>query len=352
MIENNSHFDSTELLSVDDLLQSLLDKIDSDFLHTETLEFINQFQLSQNIKSSSNLFFDLNHLDQNKDINEYLRIVNENMLNQSKKYFLGLVKTIEDIKKSSVFIKTPILKYLYIAHLFIFKRFLPKVFIFKKIPFIKSLRICSQAEIMGRLHYSGFRILQFEKLENNNLHFFLVTRDAEPKKEKIQEGLFIYLNRIGKDGKLFKVFKIRTMHPYSEFIHQYLIQNNGFDGKGKIKNDFRTSGWGKFLRRTWIDELPQLINVLKGDMKIFGIRPVSESYFNTLDQAYKKERIKFKPGCIPPYLVLSENSSKNEVLNSEKEYMKKCIENETFWLDLKYTFISVYNILFKGRRSL
>lgn len=351
-MKNNSLFDSTEFLSVDDLLQSLLDKIDSDFLHSETLEFINQFQLSQNIKSSSNLFFDLKHLDQNKEINEYLRIVNLNMLNQSKKYYLGLVKTVEDIKKSSIFIKTPILKYLFIAYLFIFKRFLPKVLFLKGIAFVKSFRIYSQAEIMGRLHYSGFRILQFEKLENNNLHFFLVARDSEPKTEKIQEGLFIYLNRIGKDGKLFKVFKIRTMHPYSEFIHQYLIQNNGFDSKGKIKNDFRTSGWGKFLRRTWLDELPQLINVLKGEMKIFGIRPVSESYFNTLDEEYKKERINFKPGCIPPYLVFSKNSSKNEVLQSEKEYMKIYIENETFWLDLKYTLISVYNILFKGRRSL
>ncbi|MFY7943456.1 MAG: sugar transferase [Crocinitomicaceae bacterium] len=350
-MNQNIEVDPINLISVDDLLLNLLNKIEDDYLRDDIEDFIVQLKQSQNFKSKSDLYFDLQHLDQNKEINDYLRIVNKNMSNQSKKYYLGLVKTVEDIKKSSVFIKTPILKYLFIVHLFFFRRFLPKVFFLKRIPFIKSFRIYSQAEIMGRLHYSGFRILQFEKLENN-LHFFLVTRDTEPKKEKIQEGLFIYLNRIGKDGKLFKVFKIRTMHPYSEFIHQYLIQTNGFDGKGKIKNDFRTSGWGKFLRRTWLDELPQLINVLKGDMKIFGIRPVSESYFNTLDEEYKKERIKFKPGCIPPYLVFSENSSKNEVLNSEKEYMKKCIENETFWLDLKYTAISIYNILFKGRRSL
>ncbi len=336
---------------VDDILQNLINKIEEDLLSPDIQEFINKLKQSQNFKSNSDLYFDLKRLDQNLDINAHLKAINENMSGQSKKYYLGLVKTVDDLKKSSPFLKIPLLKYLFIFHLFFFRRFIPKIFFLKSISFIRAIRIYSQAEIMGRLHYSGFKILQFEKLENN-LHFFLVRKESIPRIQRIQEGLFISLTRIGQNGKRFKVFKIRTMHPYSEFIHEYLIEQNGFDRKGKIKNDFRTSGWGKFLRRTWLDELPQLFNVFKGDMKIFGIRPVSESYFNTLDEDYRKERVKFKPGCIPPYLVFSENSSKNEVLNSEKEYMEKCAENETFWLDLKYTIISVYNILFKGRRSL
>ena len=73
------------------------------------------------------------------------------------------------------------------------------------------------------------------------------------------------MNRVGKKGKIIGVYKFRTMHPYSEFIHDYIIKTNGYNAKGKIKDDFRTSRWGKIMRKYWIDEIPQLYNVLKGE---------------------------------------------------------------------------------------
>ena len=76
-------------------------------------------------------------------------------------------------------------------------------------------------------------------------------------------GLLIKLRRVGKNGKLFDVYKIRTMHPYSEFLQDYIYEMNDLDEGGKIKNDIRMTKWGMFFRKYWIDELPMFINYFK-----------------------------------------------------------------------------------------
>ena len=103
-----------------------------------------------------------------------------------------------------------------------------------------------------------------------------------PKKKKYLKVLFLLKKRVGKNGKSIHVYKLRTMHPYSEYIHQYMLNTHGFSSKGKIQNDFRMTRWAKIFRKYWLDEIPQLFNLLKGDMKIVGFRPVSESYFEIL----------------------------------------------------------------------
>lgn len=342
--------ETLDSLSVDYLLEQLISKVDSEGIKLNISEFVSNFKKALNLSSNSEIYIELKSLDTNTNINKHLQKVNKEMLHESKKYYLGLVKTTEDIKKSSIFFKVPFLRLIFFSYLFFFRRFIPKISIIKRLTFIQAMRIYSQAEIMGRLHYCGFKIMQFDRL-NNNLHYFLVTRENIPNKNKVQEGLLIKLNRIGKSGKKISVYKFRTMHPYSEFIHEYMIKHYGFNEKGKVKNDFRTSGWGMFLRRTWLDEIPQAINVFKGDMKIFGVRPVSESYFQTLDPEFQSIRIEQMPGCIPPYLVFSKDSTKEQVVESEKIYLNKCKSNKTFWIDLKYTTIAIQNILIKGRRS-
>ncbi len=58
------------------------------------------------------------------------------------------------------------------------------------------------------------------------------------------------------------------MHPYSEYLQEYILERNGLDKGGKFKGDFRITGWGKILRRYWLDELLMIINLFKGDLKI------------------------------------------------------------------------------------
>lgn len=102
--------------------------------------------------------------------------------------------------------------------------------------------------------------------------------------------------RIGKNGKPFKFYKFRTMVPNAENMLESLLDKNEIDGPAfKIKNDPRITRFGHFLRRPSIDELPQLINVLKGDMSLVGPRPPlpREVALYTVEQ---KERLSVTPG--------------------------------------------------------
>lgn len=80
--------------------------------------------------------------------------------------------------------------------------------------------------------------------------------------------------RIGKNGRTFNFYKFRSMVPHAEEMLNTLLAKNEMDGPAfKIKNDPRITRFGRFIRRTSIDELPQLWNVLKGDMSLVGPRP-------------------------------------------------------------------------------
>ena len=140
------------------------------------------------------------------------------------------------------------------------------------------------------------------------------------------------------------------MHPYAEYLQKFIIEKNGYADSGKPKDDFRLTPWGRFLRKFWLDELPQLLNVLKGDLKLVGVRPVSKFYFDELPQEIKQLRKKHKPGCIPPYVALDKSGAVEEVLAAEKEYLL-AKEQHPYTTDMRYFFKAIYNIIFKGKRS-
>ncbi|MCF6224519.1 MAG: sugar transferase [Flavobacteriaceae bacterium] len=156
--------------------------------------------------------------------------------------------------------------------------------------------------------------------------------------------------RLGENGRIIKVYKLRTMHPYSEYLQDYVLKANGYAETGKPAEDFRIPTWGKFMRKCWLDELPQLINVLKGDMKLVGIRPVSERYFQDIPKEMQKLRLTQKPGCIPPYVALNRKGNVMSVLQAEKDYLEEKINNPYF-TDAKYFFTAIFNIIFRHKRS-
>ena len=131
----------------------------------------------------------------------------------------------------------------------------------------------------------------------------------------------IKLKRIGQYGTTINVYKLRTMHSYSEYLQDYIYKNNNIYNGGKFKNDFRISSAGRIIRKLWIDELPMLLNLLKGEVKIFGVRPLSQQYYNLYTEELKKERIKYKPGLIPPYYV-DLPKDLDEIMASEMKYLK------------------------------
>ena len=139
------------------------------------------------------------------------------------------------------------------------------------------------------------------------------------------------------------------MHPYSEFLQKDIFEENELDVKGKFKNDFRITSWGKVMRKFWIDELPQIYDWIQGRLNFVGVRAISEHYFSLYPKSHQKFRIKFKPGIIPPYYAdLPETL--DEIVQSERKYLLQK-EKSPLKTDFKYAFIAFYNIIFRGARS-
>nr|WP_280959768.1 sugar transferase [Anaerophaga thermohalophila] len=154
------------------------------------------------------------------------------------------------------------------------------------------------------------------------------------------------MERVGRHGKIIKVYKLRTMHPFAEFLQDYITKLNGYNKTGKPANDFRIASWGKFYRKYWLDELPQLLNVLKGELNIVGVRPLSRTRFNELPEDVRKIRVRFKPGCIPPYVALLMPDADGNI-EAERIYLSEKVKRPLS-TDFKYFFLAVYNI-FSGK---
>jgi lipopolysaccharide/colanic/teichoic acid biosynthesis glycosyltransferase len=290
-----------------------------------------------------------NKLDKNlelyRDINSLLNSLENNSIE-----LRGRVVTLEDWKKKRILRKIPVIGIFFSMLEFIFLRFLPKVYVFKSFYILigfNSNKYLSKAEILGRFIYNGFEIISFT--QETGFHSFCLRRISVGYSNKVPTGFIISLDRLGYNGKKIKVFKIRTMHAYSEYIHKYMIVNHGFNSKGKIQNDFRITKWGRVLRKFWIDEIPQLFNIIRGDLKIVGIRPVGEAYFDQLPSELKNKRLNFKPGCIPPYISLNMQSSVEEVLKADEIYMNEYSKNK--FVDFRYFFLAIYCIIVKRKRS-
>lgn len=234
---------------------------------------------------------------------------------------------------------------------FVINRIIPRIPYLEKLYYNLTngkFHSISKSEAMGRLVYCGFEIIDVRVIRG--LTYFVAVKIKEP--STIPNPSYypiIRLQRIGKDGKLIGVYKFRTMHPYSEYLQDYFVKRHGYNDKGKPANDFRVTRWGIFMRKLWLDEMPQLINVLKGEMKLVGIRPLSKVRFDVFPEDLKKERIKLKPGCFPPYVALIMPDSIQNI-EAERIYINDLSRHPHF-TDIRYLWKSVINILFNKIRS-
>lgn len=134
--------------------------------------------------------------------------------------------------------------------------------------------------------------------------------------------------RIGKDGKLFEIYKFRTMVPDAdkklfELLDKDEKAREEYKVNKKLKNDPRITKVGNFLRKTSIDELPQLINVLKGDMSLVGPRPYLPREIDDMG-SYYDTIIESKPGITGLWQVSGRsNTTFEERLHFDKEYNEK-----------------------------
>ena len=247
----------------------------------------------------------------------------------------------------------PVLNYIIYTIDFLFRRVAPKIKLTRKFYFLFSRgknRVMSKTETLGRLYSCGFEVIEEKSI--GHLLFWKAKKIKEPAFDYDPTyGILIRLKRIGKNGKIFNVYKFRTMHAYSEYVQAYVYDNNSLDDSGKFKDDYRVTTVGKFLRKFWLDELPMLINVVKGDMKLVGVRPLSNHFFNLYKPELREMRIKFKPGLVPPYYAQHPTpKSLEEVQANEIQYLVEYIHHP-FLTDLKYFFRAMHNIFIKKARS-
>lgn len=200
----------------------------------------------------------------------------------------------------------------------------------------------------GYFAYHGFKILDYLELSTKSIVNIIKNKNVSSALD-IKYSIFIRLPRTGKNGERIFVYKIRTMQPYSEYIQDYIIEQNGLNDDGTIRYDFRITKVGKILRKYWIDELPMLFNWLKGDLKLMGVRPLSDTMLREYPKEFVVERNRYKPGLIPPYYIDNPDTFEG-LIESEKRYIEKYAKSGLA-TDTKYFFMFLNRIFFKGVRS-
>jgi lipopolysaccharide/colanic/teichoic acid biosynthesis glycosyltransferase len=163
--------------------------------------------------------------------------------------------------------------------------------------------------------------------------------------------IFYRGERVGKDGELFRMYKFRTM----------VVEADRMGPAVTYKEDPRVTNAGKFLRRTKLDELPQLINVLKGEMSLVGPRPEDPSYVAHYI-AEQRQVLRVKPGVTgPTQLEYRNEASILEGQTADEEYLNQImpakleldlhyVRNRSLALDLKILWQTATTLLFRERR--
>jgi lipopolysaccharide/colanic/teichoic acid biosynthesis glycosyltransferase len=350
---SRTKFDSLEELIVNESSEKVLELIKKhvDIIDeaTHIASTTTVFNINKLPETKLKSIVNLKRINDIRRINKFFEAVNARLPLGGK--FVSSVETYSN-RKARILKKSfyPLNWVHYTIDVF-FKRVVPKIPVLKKFYFIITRghnRVLSKAETFGRLYSCGFEIVH-EQFVNDRL-YFVVKKTGKPAFDMTPTyGPLIRLKRHGKDGKLFNVYKLRTMHAYSEYLQDYVFRMNDLQQGGKFANDFRITTEGKLFRKFWLDELPMFINLLKRQMKLVGVRPLSSQYYNLYTEELKAMRIQHKPGLIPPFYA-DMPETLEEIMASEMRYLKQ-YEKEPLVTDIKYLFKAFYNIFFRKARS-
>ena len=147
-------------------------------------------------------------------------------------------------------------------------------------------------------------------------------------------GAFFTQDRPGKDGRIFRVIKFKTM-------------TDERDAEGNLLPDAqRLTKVGRFVRSTSVDELPQLINILKGNMSLIGPRPLTPAYLLVFDE-FQRRRMELRPGISGWAQVHGRQNCK---LSQKFDYDVWYVDHCTLWLDIRIIFMTIGNVL--GRKDI
>jgi exopolysaccharide production protein ExoY len=154
--------------------------------------------------------------------------------------------------------------------------------------------------------------------------------------------------RVGRGGRLFSCFKFRTMYQDADARLQPLLASDPalmqeWQKFFKLKADPRITPIGRILRKTSLDELPQILNVLKGEMSVVGPRPLTEYEVDYYLKEKAQTILSLRPGLTSLWIVQGRNRlSLKQRIDLEEQYVK----NRSFWMDIKLIFMTAYAMIF------
>ncbi len=207
----------------------------------------------------------------------------------------------------------------------------------------------SRTEAIGTAIHIGFEVIK-EEFKHPNLYLDLKKVASPGTLTEIRHAhdLIFRQPRVGKSGKIIQVLKIRTMYPMAHKAYEYFLAHAAVGAYGKPTDDYRVTKLGKFLRQFFIDEIPQLINILRGEMKIVGL-PLDEAFFKSLPQSLQQERLKHLPALMAA-IYADRPQSLEARFTSEMKYLHSYSKNPLL-TDIKYFFKILWSILFRGQRG-
>lgn len=328
-----------------DFIKTHIDKRSPD---TEYLNSTTRFNVLK-IQYISKNIVNLAPLNKIGKLNKFIESVSVKL--EFSGYFISCAIT-NSTRKEQILKRYPlIINHIVYLHYYLYHRVIPKLHYLKRFYFLFNRHInrsLSNAEVLGRHYSCGFEYVDHKLI--GNYTWYVMKKTSYPLMVfNPTYGPLIRLKRVGKNGKIIDVYKLRTMHPYSEFIQEFVYDRYDLDEGGKFKDDFRITTLGKICRKFWIDELPMFINLLKGEMKLVGVRPLSRQYYSLYPEEIQQLRIKFKPGLLPPYYADLPKSF-DEIVASEKKYLERYQKNH-FSTDFIYFILILKNIFFKKARS-
>lgn len=350
-IQNQRYRETILEESGDQVLEHLEENVDLDSPETLVISTTTRFNILNLPDNHFQTIVNLKRINDVQFINKLFEAVNVKL--KTGGVFINCVETLCLRKKRILRNYPPLFNRLaYFVDSFI-HRVLPKIPLTKKLYFMLlsgKNRVLSLAEILGRLYSCGFEVEERKVIDG--MLWFTVKRISVPVFDyQPTYGPLIRLKRVGKNGKIIKVYKMRTMHAYSEYLQEFVYKENSLQEGGKFHNDFRVTNWGRFMRSLWLDELPMIFNFFNGDLKIVGVRPLSSHYFSLYSPDLQEKRKKVKPGLIPPYYAQYPTpKTLEEVMKNENMYLESYFK-KPFRTDCVYFWRAFYNIVFRRARS-
>ena len=329
----------------------LHDKAKLDSMQTRVVCNSNNFSILQIPTYQYATIVDMTLLNDTRGINKRFCMINQKLPDNGR--YVCCFRPQEYIKRKMLTQYPRGINWIMYGLYFFRKRVIPRMLLTSRLYYDVTngrKRMLSRTEVLGRLYFCGFAVE--EVVPMGHIEYVFAHRISQPyPQERIKlYGPLIKLPRVWKNKEIRYFYKFRTMHPYAEYIQKYIFdKRGGMDIADKSNDDWRITTWGRFMRKYWMDELPMLINWIRGDVKLVGVRPLSKTMFETYPKWLQDKRTLCKPGLIPPFYIDHPNTF-DELFASEDKYLTEYLEHP-FQTDVKYFFLIMRSILTRKTHS-